>query len=301
MGLKELNDWYLVKLSDILNQGGSVLLKKYGDLFGLLSFVYPQHKWNFGRLNQNTHIQRRYIDWLEDQLGLKSVDEWYNFDEFILRDKAKDNALDQFGCKLLQELDNFGSLENFLQFIYPNHKWQSWRLGKVPRNYWTLENQRAYFDWLSKELNLKNMEDWYKYSSSEILARTDNGPLRIYRTLNSALLNVYPEHEWLSWKFDQVPKGYWNKKENQKKLLDWLGEILKIKNLDAWYRISLHDIRRTGLPSLFYKHSKASLLMNAYPDHNWDIHKLSLKPVKSSQRMLVVILQELFPNSGLLC
>src|SRR5689334_9105014 len=39
----------------------------------------------------------------------------------------------------------------------------------------------------------------------------------------------------------------------------------------------------------------AELLIRVYPDHPWQVDKF-LRPTKSSQRMLLVAIQDLFPN-----
>ena len=50
-----------------------------------------------------------------------------------------------------------------LKSIYPNYEWIPWKFHQTPKNYWlNIENQRKYCDWLSNQLNIKSMEDWYK-------------------------------------------------------------------------------------------------------------------------------------------
>lgn len=39
---------------------------------------------------------------------------------------------------------------------------------------------------------------------------------------SEALQSVYPEHNWVWWKFKTVPHGYWEQKENQKGFFDRL-------------------------------------------------------------------------------
>ena len=63
---------------------------------------------------------------------------------------------------------------------------------------------------------------------------------------SQALQAVYPEHEWLPWKFSNSPKGFWKKKENQKKFFDWLGKELGYKTLDDWYNITTSTIDKHG-------------------------------------------------------
>ncbi len=55
------------------------------------------------------------------------------------------------------------------------------------------------------------------------------------------LSNVYPEHKWLPWKFQQqVPMGYWEDPSNQKKFLDWAATELEIKEMSDWYNVTLN-------------------------------------------------------------
>ena len=51
------------------------------------------------------------------------------------------------------------------------------------------------------------------------------------------LLSAYPNYQWLPWKFNQTPKGYWKDIQNQRKCLDYLAKELNVKELDDWYNI----------------------------------------------------------------
>ena len=50
--------------------------------------------------------------------------------------------------------------------------------------------------------------------------------------------SVYPEYDWLPWKFTKTPLDYWNHVKNQRKFMDWAGKELGIKELDNWYNFS---------------------------------------------------------------
>jgi hypothetical protein len=102
-------------------------------------------------------------------------------------------------------------------------------------------------------LNVTDLADWYKIS-----VRVSNLPSnhshhqQIYTTGAKNLLkhkyngspfqmlsSVYPEHNWLEWKFDRRPVNFWTNLGNQRKFLDWAGKELKIKELDDWYKVTL--------------------------------------------------------------
>jgi hypothetical protein len=49
--------------------------------------------------------------------------------------------------------------------VYPDYNWLPWKFGKCPANYWDdVKNQRKFMDWAAKELNIKDMSDWYNVS-----------------------------------------------------------------------------------------------------------------------------------------
>ena len=59
-------------------------------------------------------------------------------------------------------------------------------------------------------------------------------------SLFSLFSSVFPEHEWVSWKFkyNKFPPNYWTSVNNQKSLVEWTGKELKIKEMSDWYNVS---------------------------------------------------------------
>jgi hypothetical protein len=50
---------------------------------------------------------------------------------------------------------------------------------------------------------------------------------------------MYPEKEWLPWKFVSCPLEYWNDVNNQTKFVEWAAKQLKIKEMSDWYNVTL--------------------------------------------------------------
>ena len=49
--------------------------------------------------------------------------------------------------------------------MFPNYEWLPWKFNKVSPNFWDVpQNQRKFLDWFAKELNIKEMSDWYNVS-----------------------------------------------------------------------------------------------------------------------------------------
>jgi hypothetical protein len=61
-----------------------------------------------------------------------------------------------------------------------------------------------------------------------------------------ALMSVYPEHNWLFWRFTDTrsPLSFWKDTDNQKKYIEWLRAELKIQNLQDWLTIKIDDIAK---------------------------------------------------------
>ena len=50
---------------------------------------------------------------------------------------------------------------------YPDYDWLPWQFEKCPDNYWNNSTHvKKYMDWAGKQLNVKEMRDWYNVSYS---------------------------------------------------------------------------------------------------------------------------------------
>ncbi len=86
-------------------------------------------------------------------------------------------------------------------------------------------------------------------------------------------------------------------------LARWLAKELKIDNLEEWYRISDFQIRQKVKPKFFKEYSLEKVLLEAYPQHEWDLTKLHgeyPRIKRASQRMVVKMIKEIFAESGFL-
>jgi hypothetical protein len=73
------------------------------------------------------------------------------------------------------------------------------------------------------------MEDWYHVSQSDILKYGGVGLLRKYRNnISEMLAAVYPDHEWLPWKFDALPKRFFKSTTNLTNFFKYLEKVLNI-------------------------------------------------------------------------
>ena len=55
----------------------------------------------------------------------------------------------------------------------------------------------------------------------------------------NVLTSVYPNYNWLPWKFNHVQKRFWSDTNNIKEYMKWLSEKLNIKKMEDWYNVSV--------------------------------------------------------------
>ena len=65
------------------------------------------------------------------------------------------------------------------------------------------------------------------------------------------LKSVFPEYEWLPWKFDKCPQKFWENKGNQRLFMHWAAKELKINDMSDWYKISQSVNKELKIAFLF--------------------------------------------------
>eukprot|EP01125_Pyxidicula_operculata_P016847 TRINITY_DN5836_c0_g1_i5.p1 TRINITY_DN5836_c0_g1~~TRINITY_DN5836_c0_g1_i5.p1 ORF type:complete len:209 (-),score=23.97 TRINITY_DN5836_c0_g1_i5:502-1128(-) len=145
-----------------------------------------------------------------------------------------------------------------------------------------LEEHSRFVIGLQRELGIKELNDWYKISGREITKK--EGGRKVMRKHNFSLLSllqtVYPNEEWLPWKFKRAPHNFWNSIDNQKDYIRWLEKKLGITSLDMWYNVTKNQISQNYGASLLDKHSESCYVMlkNLYPDKEWKFWHFSNTP-----------------------
>src|SRR5256885_2308773 len=97
------------------------------------------------------------------------------------------------------------------------------------------------------QLGYQCMDDWYSVTADDIEKNGGRQLLSSFRGPPSrALQSIYPEHNWMLWRFKTVPHGYWEQKENQTEFFDRLYVLLGYKCMDDWYNVTQKDIHKNG-------------------------------------------------------
>ena len=91
---------------------------------------------------------------------------------------------------------------------------------------------------VEKELNIKEMSDWYKVTQKDLEKHCSRLFNKYGKSTTSFLTQMYPEYDWLPWKFVRCPNSYWEDINNQKKFINWAANELGVQSMSEWYNVS---------------------------------------------------------------
>ena len=201
-------------------------------------FQNPKSIW------KDSQFQKKFMQWASIELNLSSPSDWYNLSELVKKFFSTFLIFFQEfskvgGSPLLSTYKN--SISTMVTSILPELGLLPWKFNNTPEKAWKDHKlQKTFLEWASKELNIQDIEDWYKVTvddfkkigGASLLAQYDN-------SLSSMLSSVLKELPWQLWKFQTSPKGYWNDVKNQKTFMDWAAEKLGIKEAEQWYKVNV--------------------------------------------------------------
>lgn len=272
LGCKSLEDWYKVKTGDFENNYGATFLREYGDsMSSALRDLYPDYEWIPwffvqvpNRFWQKSSNQRKYMDWLSDELGDLEPENWYGINKKLFEQNHGSGLLAQFGNSAIETVRN----------VYPEYKLLPWKFKVCPNGFWLDDAKiRTYLEWLGEELGYSKPKHWYKLSSKLMKANYGTSLLgNIWHgAARKAAYFLFPDYDWKPWLFNQVPANWWKKAENRKEYLQWLGEKLGYSEPVDWYKAkkaTFANNNGSGFLKEFDGYQDA--VMQSFPDFDWN-------------------------------
>jgi hypothetical protein len=121
-------------------------------------------------------------------MSLQRPEDWYQVELNDMADRSANGLVTgMYG----------GSLVSALVRLYPEFEWKLWRFGKTPNNFWTKHsNVVQYLQWLADELNILQVEDWYRVTLDQLVERKGAMLYRKYKGIIPILAAHLPEHHW---------------------------------------------------------------------------------------------------------
>ena len=212
---------------------------------------------------------RKKLDKIALENNIKSEEDWNKI--------TNKEFIKMGGTSLILKYKS--SLFHLLKNNYPEKKFDELSRKVVPHHFWSKkENRRNFLEDFRKIRNFP-MEMWYSIRADDVARAGGVRLIHIYNgSLAAALMDVFPEYNWNLFKF-QVPKGYWDDVNVQRKFLEEISSKLKINSLEDWYSVTNKDISRLGGSALLKRSTNLlELLKKVYPHHEWDPMKLSILP-----------------------
>ena len=104
-------------------------------------------------------------------------------------------------------------------------------------------------NWLSNQLQYKDMSDWYKitihvqikinnqFTNQDLEKFGGKHLLNKYNSLLALITSIYPQFDWIPWKFEKLPPNFWEDMKNQNKFLSFVSNKLSVLKPEDWYKI----------------------------------------------------------------
>lgn len=190
-------DWYRLRRHHFQqNNGGGLLRNVYGSsvLAAMVDYRpdYNWRPWLFGGAPNGFWSQavnrHRYMDWLGQELGFSSTEDWYAV--------TGAHFFDYHGGGLLNNMYK-GSVQAILHDYRPDFPWQAWRFHSVPQSFWSQHsNRRDYMSWLGEVLGFKTRDDWKSLNREHFLHHNGSGLFATYfhGSTQRAIAELFPEH-----------------------------------------------------------------------------------------------------------
>ena len=253
--LGTFNDWIRVKWE--------------GDLLKYLQTEYPNEKihwWKMSRTPAGTWQDedrlKEYMAWLAKELNFKEKKDWFKV-------TAKDFQNNYGGSVQAY----YPSILDVLEVCYPDIEWLPWLFDVAPNGCWSKKsNHRKFLDFVAREKNFSKPEDWYSATRALFVKYKGASLLKEYETIFDCISANYPEYDLRFW-FMKNSRGNWQKKQNQRNYMEWLGEKLCFTKSTDWYHAIETDFRNNHGVTLIgkdYHRGVANCIMSIFDDHEWE-------------------------------
>jgi hypothetical protein len=117
-----------------------------------------------------------------------------------------------------------------------------------------IDNQRLSLDKVGQSLGVKegDLSPWYGVDQKALTKMGLAGLLREkYYTSHYAMLKkVYPEYNWLPWKFKALPKITYRDPNVVKQALEYIEQKCNVTKPEHWYRVSQSQLIDFGVSAL---------------------------------------------------
>jgi len=190
---------------------------------------------------------------------------------FEIKRKFLDTISNELQIKTQQDWKKINTKESFKEFH--ENRLINWdESGKITVS----QIKQKFIDKIAKQYQIKTQQDWKKIGLEKIRKSNRNLLNKYNENLFSILFEVYPEINWNELRFRRIfPRYFWNSLENRRSFLDSVSYRLQIKTQRDWKKIAYKEMKewQISLLTQSYRNNIFSMLVDVYPEINWDILK----------------------------
>lgn len=219
LGIKQLDDWYDVKKSDLLQIASNEftdltkhkitkspqseeqwttvhdLIIQFGSLSNALIQAFPEHVWEISKFQKvqqgywKDHTNhRKFLEDIASDLGVKTWTDWYSV--------TREEIVNRGAWGLLSNYYS-GSLSKAVTTLFPQHPWEPWRFSQKPKGSWKdKDNVLSFLENAKLELQIKDHEDWLAIPYSQLTNMGFKTLLQQYGGLIPLLKKFYTDYDW---------------------------------------------------------------------------------------------------------
>jgi hypothetical protein len=211
--------------------------------------IYPEYNWNIWNFMKvprgywdDILNQKKFLDMVAKEHSIHAPEDWY---------KLSSKDIEKLGGSTLMKRYNY-NLHDALSAVYTQYQWTSNKKATVPKGFWLdLQNQKNFFQKISKDLGIQTLDDWYKVSVSEVAALGGKSLLNTHYegSLIKALMTLYPDHQWKMVKFN---KGQQHMIQKTMDFIDSLQTLLGSKSEQYYDSVTRNLSNSSGSLSVSY-------------------------------------------------
>lgn len=269
LGYQSPEDWYSVSVADFVANQGISLVSGGRRVIPTLKELYPKHNWEEWRFNfapagfwQHRQNRLRFLNWAGRQLGVRKHTDWYQV--------GYEDIASLHGSTMIQI---FGDWPSVLRDAFPEETWHPWRFNSQLDQHWReRDNRLEYMNWLGNLLGYQEPEDWYGISLGDFRKNHGGSFIKTYKHCSSAaVVDCFPDYEWLPWKFKAAPNGFWKKPANRIDYMKWLGTQLGYQKWEDWYSITKYAFEGNFGSSLlqYCDGAPSRPVIECFPEYDW--------------------------------
>ena len=239
LGCRKMKHLYRLSYGDAARNHGAGVATNYWRASIIVGIIecFPDFDWQEWLFRQNLKSfwkdkrnQRRYMQWLAQQLQISIPEGWY---------RATTDDFERFrGASFLVGFYR-DSVSRAVKAYLPDYDWKEWLFNQTPKNFWkSRDNRTRYMRWLAEVLGIAQPDDWYRVTCKDFFRHSGRELLKLYGNSTAmAVMDLIPRQDWCEWRFHCVPGGFWRKAENRRRYMQWLGKQLNFRRAEDWLRV----------------------------------------------------------------